>query len=56
MRWLRVEQLFTGASDFNELGEQRVQRRDLGTITGPQAWLPIDVTGVDVLMLEFSAV
>ena len=53
---LRVEQLFTGASDFNELGEQRVQRRDLGTITGPQAWLPIDVTGVDVLMLEFSAV
>eukprot|EP00606_Chrysophyceae_sp_TOSAG23-5_P001382 GSChrysophyteH2.ASY1.ANO1.1164.1 assembled CDS len=53
---LRVEQLFTGASDFNEHGEQRVQRRDLGTITGPQAWLPIDVTGVDVLMLEFSAV
>jgi len=29
-----------GASEFNEHGEQDVQRRVLGTITGPWAWLP----------------
>ena len=51
---LRVQQLFTDASDFDEHGKQRVQRKDLGTITGPQAWFPIDINGVDVLMLEFS--
>ena len=51
---LTVTRLVTSADDFDKDGKQQVRRQSMGTVAGPQAWINIEIKGVDVMMLEFA--
>lgn len=51
---LQVTQLVTSADDFDSDGKQQVSRQGMGTVSGPQAWVDIDIEGVAVMMLELA--